>query len=149
MKPCRQTIATVAMTLLTAATALAQAGLTRGIPWIHSSAEALAAARQANAPILAFVTSSHCHFCQKMEAKTWSDDAVIRQVSSTFVPLRLDADREPKVVESLRIRGFPTTVIFTPEGKVIDSAEGYMPPAKLGILLERSATHHAEAAVFH
>ncbi len=149
MKPCRQTIATIALTLLTAVTAIAQSGLPRGIPWIHSSAEALTAARQVNAPILAFVTSADCHFCKKMEAQTWSDAAVIAQVSSTFVPLRLDADREPEVVEALRIRGFPTTLIFTPQGKVIDSAEGYMPPTKLGKLLERSTPQRAEAIVFH
>jgi uncharacterized protein YyaL (SSP411 family) len=149
MKPCRQTIATVAMTLLTAVTALAQAGLPKGIPWIHSSAEALAAARQANAPILAFVTSSHCHFCQKMEAQTWSDDAVVRQVSTAFVPLRLDADREPRFVESLKVRAFPTTVIFTPQGQVIEAAQGYQSPAKIGRLLERSSARGADAIVFH
>jgi uncharacterized protein YyaL (SSP411 family) len=137
------------MTLLTAVTAIAQSGLPRGIPWIESSAEALTAARQVNAPILAFVTSENCHFCKKMEAQTWSDASVVTQVNRTFVPLRLDADREPAVVESLRIRGFPTTVIFTPGGQVIDSAEGYMPPAKLGQLLERSTPKRGEAVVFH
>ena len=149
MKPCPQTIATAALTLLTAVTALAQAGLTKGIPWIHSSAEAMAVARQTNAPILAFVTSSHCHFCQKMDAQTWDDGSVVRQVNAGFVPLRVDADREPKLVESLRVRAFPTTLIFTPQGQVIDAAEGFMAPAKLTGLLERSASRGADAVVLH
>lgn len=141
--------ALTAVTACAAVTAFAQTGGAGGIPWIHSTADALAAARQANAPIVAFVTSSHCHYCQKMEAQTWSNDSVIRQVTGSFIPLRLDADREPQVVESLRVRAFPTTVVFTPQGQVIDSAQGFQSPAKLARLLEHSTAQSPDAVVFH
>jgi thioredoxin-related protein len=105
------------------------------INWAQSPKVATSLARRSRLPIVAFITSDHCGYCRKMERNSWSNPTIIRQVESGFVPLKLHAARDRRIVASLGIRSFPTTILFTPEGKIINKVSGYMPPNRLAGLL--------------
>ncbi|TWT90878.1 Thioredoxin [Pseudobythopirellula maris] len=116
------------------------------IAWSNDAGAAQADARQSRRPIVAYVTSENCRFCRKMELETWTDESVAAEVTRRFVPLKLHAERDSELVQALKVRAFPTTIVFTPEGKAVGAATGFLPPEKLaGLLRTAGATPQAMA----
>ena len=115
------------------------------IHWVESTQMAASLARRSRLPIVAFVTSDHCGYCRKMVQNSWSNPSIIQQVESAFVPLKMRADRDSRLIASLGIRAFPTTILFTPEGKIIHSVPGYLPPNRLAGLLRTAYPARAAA----
>lgn len=107
----------------------------RRISWATSPEMAMSLARDSRLPILAFVTSENCSYCRKMEREVWSNPRIIAQVESGFVPVKLHASQHRQLVASLGVKAFPTTIMFTPEGKIINGAKGFLPPGRLAGLL--------------
>lgn len=105
------------------------------IEWLEDPSEALAAAAESGRPILAYVTSTNCGYCRKMEKETWAEPAVGRLVGQNFVPLKLLADDHPEVVAALKVRAYPTTVLISPEGKAFAGKPGFLEPLELAQLV--------------
>lgn len=85
-------------------------------PWGEAAfAEAAAAGR----PVLLNLSASWCHWCRRMAEGAWSDAAVNDLVSREFVPVRVDADRDPHVQDRYIAGGWPTTAFLTPNGEVL------------------------------
>src|SRR5690606_22480607 len=53
-----------------------------------------------------------------------------------FVPVEVDADKNPRLVEAVGVEGLPTTVIVSPELRVLKKITGYHPPHELNKQLE-------------
>lgn len=100
------------------------------IKWKRSPQAALQSAKTSGRPILVFVSAQWCHYCTKMKKDTWRDPQVERSVSQHFETLVLDGDRDDAVVRKLGLRGFPATLIYTPDGRFVEQKGGYMPPQK-------------------
>lgn len=111
------------------------AAQTDRIYWANSPQMFLSLVRDSHLPILVFITSENCAYCRKMKREVWSNPQIIAQVKAGFVPLKLHATRHRQLVAKLGVRAFPTTILFTPEGKIIDAAAGYLPPKELAGLL--------------
>lgn len=111
---------------------------TAQIAWNGTPQQAVQIAQKAQRPILAYVTTDRCGYCRKMERATWRDPQVIEQVQKSFVPLRLDAAKHRELVARLKVRSFPTTIVFTPGGEIIGGAAGYLDPAKMAKLMKSS-----------
>lgn len=109
-----------------------------GVYWTRSVEQALLMAGDTGAPILAYVTSEHCGYCRKMERETWSHPQIIATVNESFVALELTAERDMKLIQQLGVTAFPTTLVFSPTGKVVKEATGYLPPLKVVELLRAS-----------
>jgi protein disulfide-isomerase len=105
------------------------------IYWVDSDRQAVALAQQFNLPILVYVTSDHCGFCRKMESEVWSNPDIVSMVESEFVPLKLNAQRDAATIAELKIRVFPTTLVFSAEAQFAGGAAGYLPPDRLAGLL--------------
>lgn len=97
------------------------------IPWQRSPESVFAKAQQTGRPILVFVTAEWCHYCKKMKRETWQDPRVDQAVSQGFETLVLDGDRDKAVVNKLELRGYPATLVYTPDGRFIEQKGGYMP----------------------
>lgn len=100
------------------------------IKWQRSPQVVLQSARTSGRPILVFVSAQWCHYCTKMKKETWRNPQVQQSVSQHFETLVLDGDRDDKIVNKLGLRGFPATLIYTPDGRFIEQKGGYMPPQK-------------------
>ncbi len=116
------------------------------IHWAHSPERAMSLARDSHLPILAFVTSENCTYCRKMERETWSNPQIIAQTQAGFIPLKLHASQHRKLVAELGVRAFPSTILFTPEGNVINGAKGFLRPNQLAGLLH---TAHPTKVALH
>lgn len=96
------------------------------IRWQSSVEQTLQSAQSSRKPILVFVGAKWCHFCEKMRKETWSDPALADPVSEAFETLALDGDRDHQIVDSLGLQGFPATLVYSPEGKLLGRADGFM-----------------------
>lgn len=105
------------------------------IYWANSPQMAQSQARESGLPILAFFTSENCGFCRKMEHEVWSNRRIIAQVESEFIPLKIQAEQHRQFVATVGIQAFPTTVLFTPEGKVIGGAPGFLSAGQVASLM--------------
>ena len=100
------------------------------ISWHASPKATIAAARESGKPILVFVSTQWCHYCKKMDKETWADPVVSAVVSANFETLLLDGDRDARIVNRLGLRGYPATLLYTPDGYFVSQQSGYMPPAQ-------------------
>jgi thioredoxin-like negative regulator of GroEL len=90
-------------------------------------------------PLLLCIGSEDCMYCVKMEATTFKDPAVALLVNGQFVPLKVDATREPALAQALKVQVYPTTVLASPDGKIHAFLQGYVSSEQL--------TDHAKRAV--
>ncbi len=88
------------------------------------------AAQQSNRPILVFVSMPNCHYCVKMKEQVYCLPRVKDLVANSFETLKADRFAHPKLISSLKIRLYPTTVLVSPNNKIVDVIEGYSDPAK-------------------
>lgn len=87
-------------------------------------------AQKTGKPMLVFVTSGNCHYCTKMVRETWSHPQIARAVSARYEPAILSKDSNPKLIKQLGIRAFPTTLVVSPEGKLVTHLQGFAEPQK-------------------
>lgn len=98
------------------------------IQWLRSAEQAAAEAAQAGKPILVYVRSANCHYCDLMQTNVWQDQATADVVNREFVPLKLTREDNPEAVKVLQIKGFPSTVIFSADRQYVDRLDGYVEP---------------------
>jgi hypothetical protein len=88
-------------------------------------------------PMVIFITSSHCRYCDAMKAATWRDLGINSRVGNEFVAVQLCPERNAKELSRIQVDVYPTTLVALPQGKVIDHRKGYQPPDLLHALLNR------------
>jgi uncharacterized protein YyaL (SSP411 family) len=111
-----------------ALTPITQRPLRHGVFRWTSYPAAWTAAQKTNRPILLYVTSTQCPHCVRMLSDTYRLPTIQATVTNSFETLYVERSSQPKLVEKLRIRLFPTTMVVGPNNKVIDVMEGYMSP---------------------
>lgn len=92
------------------------------IAWRSWSAHAFAEAEGRDRPILLNLTAIWCAACQHMDETTYSDPELIRILNEGTIPIRVDADLLPHVMERYIAGGWPTTAFLSPTGEVLWSA---------------------------
>lgn len=77
-------------------------------------------------PLFVEVGTESCYYCKKMASSTFADPVVVQLVNSRFVPLKIDANREPQLVQALKVRAYPTTILAGNDGKIHAFLQGYV-----------------------
>ncbi|MFC5972035.1 DUF255 domain-containing protein [Halomarina salina] len=106
------------------------------VDWYEWGPEAFASARDRDAPLAVFLTAPWCTWCDRMEREGFGSPMIAANVSEAFVPVRVDADREPAVRERYQMGGFPSLVFLTPDGRLVTGAT-YLDPEGLRSVVER------------
>lgn len=120
-----------------AAPAVARAG--DHVNWRADYNTARKEAAERGVPLLLSIGSEDCMYCVKMEGTTFKDPAVVAMLNGRFVPLRVDATKEPALANALKVQVYPTTVLAAPDGKIHAFLQGYTSAEQL--------TEHATRAV--
>ncbi len=89
------------------------------IRWREWRKNALEEARKEDKLILLSLSAVWCHWCHVMDETTYSDSSVIDYINTHFIPIRVDADMRPDIDDSYNQGGWPSTVILTPEGEIV------------------------------
>ena len=64
---------------------------------------------------LLFVSMSGCHHCDKMMAESYHAPEMKQMISESFEPVYVTRKAHPKLVKSLKVRWYPTTVLVGAE----------------------------------
>ena len=97
------------------------------VEWREWGEEAFAEARAESKPLLLSLSASWCVACDEMDRTTYADPRLAGHLKESFVPVRVDVDRQPRTRERYNMGGFPSTVFCTPEGKIITGASTRRP----------------------
>ena len=117
-------------------TAAAAATESTRVEWWAWEADAFAEADATDTPILLSLSATWCGACHEMDARTYSDPRIAANINDSFVPIRVDVDRNPRVRERYNMGGFPTTAFLTPSGELLTGAT-YLGPDGMRSIVDR------------
>ncbi|MBK7093783.1 MAG: DUF255 domain-containing protein [Saprospiraceae bacterium] len=68
-----------------------------------------------------------CGWCKVMDQKTFSDPEVIKFMNEKFISAKIDMEKGQGITLAMkyRVTGFPSYLIFSPEGKLVYKTFGY------------------------
>lgn len=123
-----------------------QSGAAQKIHWIHDLDSALVLANQENKPLMIDFMAEWCPPCQKMEVTTFNQTEVI-QKSASFVPLRIDVDKQGEIANKYNCNaskyggiGIPNILFMTHEEKRLKHVIGYQDPQTLLAVMDSVLT---------
>jgi thioredoxin-related protein len=97
-----------------------------GRQWLRDVDHALAVARAEQRPLVLFITTDGCIHCERMIATTFLDPQVRQTLGTSFVAAAIKASERPDLLKRLSIRSFPTTLVVSADGRVMDQVVGYL-----------------------
>ena len=92
------------------------------VEWREWGEEAFETAAETGTPILLALVTPWSAECRRMDEGTYREPRIAANVNDGFVPVRVDADRRPRIRERYNMGGFPSTVFLTPEGEILTGA---------------------------
>jgi len=111
------------------------------VEWRQWGEDAFDEARDRSVPVLLSLSTTWCADCHEMDATTYADPNIAANVNDRYVPIRVDADREPRIRERYAAGGFPSTVFLTPGGEVISTATALAPDGMRQVLTRVAETY--------
>ncbi|AFZ72390.1 DUF255 domain-containing protein [Natronobacterium gregoryi] len=112
---------------------------TTRVEWREWGQDAFDEASAADIPVLLSLTATWCDHCHEMDEETYAEPRIAANVNDSFVPVRVDVDRYPRVRDRYNMGGFPSTVFLAPDGKVLTGA-GYLGPDGMRQVLDSVRT---------
>lgn len=99
--------------------------------WYTDLNAAFQQAQNTNKPIFIDFFASWCSPCQQLDKNTFSNQQVKDKLSSKYVTVKIDVDKNPDLVSKYKIYGYPTMVFLNPDGTEIKRIDGYVDPGTL------------------
>jgi len=97
-------------------------GSVTDVEWREWGQEAFEVADRSGKPVLLALVTPWSGECAEMDATTYAEPRIAANINDGFVPVRVDADRHPRVRERYNMGGFPSTVFLTPTGTILTGA---------------------------
>jgi len=113
------------------------------VEWRPWGQDAFDEARERSVPVLLSLSTTWCVDCHEMDATTYADPNIAANINDRYVPVRVDADREPRIRERYAAGGLPSTVFLTPDGELISTATALAPDGMRQVL-DRVGETYAE-----
>ena len=95
------------------------------IPWEKDLKSAVLKAQKEEKPLLIRFEADWCTFCKKMEQDTFNNRKVATKIKSSFIPVVVNADKNPDVMKALGVKALPTTIILSHKLDILESIKGY------------------------
>ncbi len=81
-------------------------------------------------PLLVMFTTDGCVYCEKMMTQTYRHPAVEQMLSQNVVTVLAHADNHRALIKKMGIRSFPSSLLVSPKGEVLDFVPGYVDAKK-------------------
>jgi len=101
------------------------------LAWQPDYAQARKEAEQQNRPLFILFVSNDAPLSGSFEMQTLRDNTVIGTLNARYVLLRVEADKQPALVQALKIEKFPTVVLAGPNGRILGTKDAALDPAEL------------------
>ena len=116
----------------------------KGKNWLRDLQAAHKVSNAQKKPMLLVFGSKNCYYCRKLEKYTLAEPGVANTLASSFVPVYLDYQQNPRAAEILEIKALPCTVILSPEADLLDRFNGYVEAKKFQTSLQSALKLQAE-----
>ena len=98
-------------------------------PFAHQDLKsALAASKKRKVPTLVVVSMNNCHFCDKLQDKTLNNESVRRLIAEKFESVVIKKENHEAWVSKKDVNIYPTTLVVSPNGEVLDHIKGFVEP---------------------
>ncbi|HCT63676.1 MAG TPA: thioredoxin domain-containing protein, partial [Lachnospiraceae bacterium] len=111
------------------------------INWREWGEEAFKEAKEKEKLVLLSISAVWCHWCHVMDEISYSYKPNINFINDEFIPIRVDNDKNPDINKRYNMGGWPTTVILTPKGEILDGST-YMPDKTLYSFLAKTSRYY-------
>ncbi len=112
--------------------------------------QAWQAATQAGQPLLVMFTSHRCRYCQKMLSETYGHPSIQQLLAGRAITVLAHSQDYRDLTRKLGVRGYPTSLLISPQGEVLELMPGYIEPhafaQRIGPLLADPEHRHVAAA---
>jgi uncharacterized protein YyaL (SSP411 family) len=108
------------------------------IRWLEWNPGAFSQAEEEGKLIFLDISATWCHWCHVLDRTSLSDPRVVRLLTESFIPVRVDTDRRPDINDRYNQGGWPTTAVLLPDGQLLTGAT-YLPPDALLEVLGKCA----------
>jgi len=98
--------------------------------WHNDFARAAAEAKRLNKPLLVHFYADWCLPCKRMERESLSNPALLQQLGTRIVGVKVNFDQQKELGRRFNIRSLPGDVILTPDGTILAQSSGYQSPGK-------------------
>jgi thiol-disulfide isomerase/thioredoxin len=108
------------------------------IPWFEGTVEeAFALAKAESRPLFLYWGAEWCPPCHYLKDKIFKQPAFVAKIAG-FVPVYLDGDTEraQTLGEELDVQGYPTVIIFSPDGEEVMRMASSIPVAQYADVLD-------------
>jgi len=109
------------------------------IPWIEDHDKGLTSARDAGKPAVLLLYADWCQWCKKLLTESFPDPR-LKELKDRLVWIKVNSDLLKEYGTKYGQKGFPTIVLFKPDGAIARKIEGYLNAAALrdalGTLIE-------------
>ena len=122
----------------------ASAGEPAGENWHRDWPTAWRDSQAQSRPILLYITMDNCYCCDQMSQQTYADAGVQSELQNQFVVASISVEEHRRLVEHLKIRSFPTTIIMGADRQILDCMSGYVGPQKMRTRLEAATAKLAQ-----
>jgi uncharacterized protein len=110
------------------------------VHWQIWGAEALAAAKQLDRPILLSIGYAACHWCHVMAHESFEDPAIAEIMNAHFVSIKVDREERPDIDQIYMTAlhtigeqgGWPLTMALTPAGEPFWGGTYFPPTSRFG-----------------
>ncbi|MDD4787646.1 MAG: DUF255 domain-containing protein [Pirellulales bacterium] len=121
---------------------LLNAGVASPIQWQPTLDAARAVAAQTNRLVLIHFWGDGCPPCARMDSDVFSRPEVADTIARNYVAVKVDRGQHPHIASQFGVQGVPADVIVTPQGRVIGTYVGAVPPQQFIGRLEQIASIH-------
>lgn len=130
---------TLAISLIAASPAQAEIAWQTNLRAAHAQAQ-----REGKLLLLHFYTDN-CTWCEKLEQGAFQQPAVGETISSSFVAVKVDAEKSDKLAEMFKVTKFPTDVVVTTDGKTLSHSVSPQSPDRYVAMLQGAAAAVSQA----
>ncbi len=101
----------------------------------HDFAVAEQKAKAGNKNLFIDFEATWCGPCKLMDKIIYNADVVVK-ASANVVAVKVDCDEHPELVKRFGVKGYPTLILVSPEGKILKTKSGYQSVKRMVAFLE-------------
>jgi hypothetical protein len=117
-----------------------------GVAWFHDLYEAHRVSAATGRPMLIVFGAEWCHYCRQLDNTTLKSPEIVSYISSNFVPVHLDADKDARVAQILKAKPIPCTVVLGPSADLMGRSFGYQDVQHYYVELEKMRQRYVKLA---
>lgn len=115
------------------------------VPFVIGYEAGMAQAAKGSKPAMLFVTSARCVWRKRLAAESFTDDGIVSALEA-FVPVLVDGEDEPDVVQRLDVAGYPDVRFVNTDGTALGHVAGYVPKAEFRSAIDEALSRAATAS---